>query len=479
MMPISDSKEQASQSLSLRTKLGYGLGNVAVMMGKQAPKQLSLPIYNVTLGVNSAYVGTVLAAGRLVDAFTDPFVGYLSDGLATRWGRRRPFIFLGALLAGFFFSVIWLYPRGLSASGYLAWFITASFLYYLMLSLFCVPWYALGYELAPTYDERTRLMSFPSILGPVGQILVSWLFPLTQLPIFSDTIQGIRWVGTGAGLVLVIFGLLPVLLVRERFGSAPKAKAEKKPRPSLLTGIKAAVKNGPFVRLTLAVTLILIGVSLVGGLGFYVFVYYLHGGDKAAGSVLLGWHMTIQLVANMLLAPFMAKLSVRFGKKEIFLAAIVWGCVRSALLWFLLNPAHPKLVLVNAVLMGVDNVVIFMLCHAMIADVCDLDERDHGNRREGLFGSLFSWVFKNGIALSYALSGFVLVWAGYEPAKGVAQTARTLGLMKLFYSAVPAAFFLLAFTVFYHYPISRRVATEVRNELEERRTNLAAGAAAG
>jgi hypothetical protein len=81
---------QADQGRSLKTKLGYGLGNVAVMVGKQAPKQLSLPIYNVTLGVNAGYVGTVLALGRVVDTFTDPYVGYLSDGLTTRWGRWRP-----------------------------------------------------------------------------------------------------------------------------------------------------------------------------------------------------------------------------------------------------------------------------------------------------------------------------------------------------------------------------------------------------
>src|SRR5512147_3246590 len=120
---LSEQGTLPEERLSLKTKLSYGLGNVAVMVGKQAPKQLSLPIYNVTLGVNAGYVGTVLALGRLVDAFTDPFVGYLSDGLATRWGRRRPFILFGAILAGLFFSALWLCPRGLTATGYLAWFI--------------------------------------------------------------------------------------------------------------------------------------------------------------------------------------------------------------------------------------------------------------------------------------------------------------------------------------------------------------------
>jgi GPH family glycoside/pentoside/hexuronide:cation symporter len=443
-------------------------------MGKQAPKQLSLPIYNVALGVNPAAVGTVLALGRMVDAFTDPFVGHVSDRLETRWGRRRPLIFLGSIFAGLFFTALWLFPRDLTPASYLVYFIVASFLYYLMLSLFCVPWFALGYELAPNYDERTRLMAFPSVLGPVGQILVSWLYPLTQLWIFTDTIQGIRWVGFGAGLVIVLFGLLPVLLVRERFSSAELAARRTKPQSSFFASVKAALRNGPFVRLTAAITTVLIGTSMVGGLGFYVFVFYLFGGDKMAGSLLLGWHMSIGLVSNMVFTPWLARLSVRFGKKEVFLAAIAWGFVRLSGLWFLLNPAYPWLVLVNAVLIGVDNGAIFMLCHAMIADVCDVDERDSGNRREGLYGSLFSWVYKNGIALSYALSGYILVWIGFHRELGGHQPPATLMWMKTFYCVVPAVLFLLAFFVLYSYPISRRVATEVRAELNERRRAAAA-----
>ncbi len=479
-----DQSNPADERLSLKTKVGYGVGNVAVMVGKQAPKQLSLPIYNLALGVSPDAVGTVLALGRIVDAFTDPFVGNVSDRLASRWGRRRPMILLGVIFAGLFFTALWLCPRGLTPGGCLIYFIGASLLYYMSLSVFCVPWYALGYELAPNYDERTRLMAFQGFMGPLGQILVFWLYPWTQIGIkhgwFSDTIQGIRWIGFGAGIVMVVFGLLPVFLVRERFGSdaAATRKANKK-RPSLWAGIKAAVKNGPFVRLSIAVTTVLIGTSMVGGLGLYVFIFYLFGGDKAAGSVLLGWHGTMGLISNMVCTPMLSKFSVRFGKKEVFLAAIAWGFVRLCGLWFLLDPAHPYLVLVNAVLIGVDNAAIFMLCHAMIADVCDVDERDCGSRREGLYGSLFSWLYKNGIALAYALSGFILVWIGFDRKLGGHQAHSTLLLMKAFYCVVPAMFFLIAFLVFWRYPISRRFATQVRAELDDRRRAAAAAGEAG
>jgi GPH family glycoside/pentoside/hexuronide:cation symporter len=244
---------------------------------------------------------------------------------------------------------------------------------------------------------------------------------------------------------------------------------KKKAKPSLIDGAKAAARNSPFVRLTIAFTLLLMGTSLVGGLGFYVHVFYLFGGDTKAGGILSGWHTTAGLLSNIVLTPLVSRLSVRFGKKEIFLAAMVWGIGRMALLWFLLDPAHPWLVIVNGILMGVDNSAIFMLCHAMIADVCDVDERDHGSRREGLFGALYAWVFKTGLALAYAVSGYILVLIGFDRALGGAQAAHTMLWLKLSYCVVPAVFFLAGLVVFFRYPISRDFAARVRAELDVRR----------
>lgn len=453
----------APPALSFRTKLGYGLGNLAIMVGKQAPKQLSLPIYNVALGVNPGVVGTLLALGRVWDAVTDPLVGHWSDRVRSRWGRRKPFIFLGALFSGLFFALLWMFPRGMTPTGYAAYYTVTSFLFYLALTIFSVPWYAMGYELARTYDERTRLMAFPSAIGPVGQILVGWLYWFTQLGCFEDTIEGVRYAGTGAGLVLLIFGLLPVLLVKEDGQFTQAAPAGSKPKTkSFVLGVREAFANRPFLQLTVAFTLVVVGTSMVNGLGFYVHAYYLFGGDTRAAGALGGWQTTVMLVCSMLATPLVARLSVRFGKKEIFLAALLWAALRTVLLWFLLQPDLPWLVLLNSALNGVDNAAIFMLCHAMIADVCDLDELQNGTRREGLFGALYGWCFKTGIALSFGVSGYVLVWIGFNRDLAGAQTPQTLEWMKLAYCGVPGLAFLLGLAVLARYPLNRRMAEEVR-----------------
>jgi glycoside/pentoside/hexuronide:cation symporter, GPH family len=461
--------------LSLRTKVGYGLGNLAVMVGKQAPKQLSLPIYNVALGVNPGVVGTLLALSRVWDAFTDPFVGHWSDRVRTRWGRRKPFIFVGAILTALFFASMWMFPRGMTPGGYVVYYAVSSLFFYLALTVFSVPWYAMGYELARTYDERTRLMAFPAAIGPLGQILVGWLYWFTQLDYFEDTIEGVRYAGTGAGLILLIFGLMPVLLVRESGNHTTVAPARPRAeRWSFFRGVRDAMRNGPFMRLTVAFTLVIVGTSMVGGLGFYVHAYYLFGGDTRAAGALGGWHMTVMLVCSMLATPLAARLSVRFGKKEIFLAALVWAAVRTVLLWFLLQPNLPWLVLLNSALNGVDNAAIFMLCHAMIADVCDFDELENGTRREGLFGALYGWFFKTGIALAFGVSGYVLVWIGFNRDLGGNQDPQTLWWMKTAYCGVPALAFLMGLAVLARYPISRRVAEDVRLELARRHADTLA-----
>jgi glycoside/pentoside/hexuronide:cation symporter, GPH family len=463
------SEQTASTRLPLSTKVGFGLGNIGVMIGKQAPKALSLPIYNVALGVSPGWVGTVLALSRVWDAVTDPLVGHWSDRITTRWGRRKPFIFLGAMLSGLFFASIWWFPRGLTDMQYLLYYIVTSMLFYFALTVFSVPWYALGYELSEDYDERTRLMGFASFLGPAGQIMVAWLYPLTQQKaFFADTIDGVRFVGLGAGLLLAGFGLATVFMVKERPPPPAKTGRAAVAKPSFWAGVKAAAQNRPFVILTSAFTLVVVGTSMVGGLGFYVHTYYLYGGDTKLGGELTAQNMTIMLVCAVAFTPVVVRLSTRFGKKAVFTAALVWGLLRASSLWFLLDPEHPQLALVNGFLWGVDNAAVFMLCHAMIADVCDVDQLKSGERREGLFGALYGWVFKTGLALAFAVSGYILVVVGFNRDFGGAQPAETLFLMKLSYCGVPALFFLLALLIFVRYPITRAMANSVREQLDAR-----------
>lgn len=467
------------ERLPASTKLAFAVGNCPVMISKLAPKQLALPIYNDALGVNAGVISTILGAARILDAFTDTIMGHVSDKTSSKWGRRRPYIFLGAILNALFFASMWFFPRGLTEWGYLAYFTASATLFYLALTVFSVPWYALGYELPSNYDDRTRLQAWVNMFGPAGQIAVAWFYPITQLKIFSDMIEGVRFMGCAAGILLMVLGIIPAIFIREPKNAPLKQAAgtAEKNRGAFWQGVRDAFKCRPFLQLTIAFTLVLIGVSFVNSLNFYIHTYYLFGGDRAAASILGGWNLTVSCIGSILLTPFAAKLSIRFGKKEIFVFALGYGAVRSIILWWLLDPAHPWLVLCNSVLAAFDGAAVFMLCHAMLSDICDVDELESGQRREGLFGALYGWVYKTGNALSLMLAGYLLVMIGFKAGttgKTVEQTPETLQLLKAVYCFFPILTFGIGAWIMSRYTVSRSVAHEIRKQLDERRASQSA-----
>jgi GPH family glycoside/pentoside/hexuronide:cation symporter len=143
--------------ISLLHKIIYGFGAFVNNLLAAAIGGMVI-VLNLGLGMNPALVGLLGALPRLTDAITDPLMGYISDNTRSRWGRRRPYIFIGAILAGVIFAMLWQLPTGKSESFYFWYFLVGSFVFYLGYTIFATPWVALGYELTPDYHERTRLM---------------------------------------------------------------------------------------------------------------------------------------------------------------------------------------------------------------------------------------------------------------------------------------------------------------------------------
>ena len=247
--------------LSVKTKIAYGLGNVSVMIAKQAPKKLCFPIYNLGFGVSTAWIGALFSLMRIWDAFTDPLIGHISDNWSGRFGRRKPFIVVGAVLTGFFFAALWFLPRGLAPVHSMIYLSVICLLFYTALTIFSVPWYAMGYELTDDYDERTRLFAYPSFFSPLSQIGVAWLYYLTQRSFFEDTIEGVRYVGIFTGIILILFGLIPVLFVKESSPHIAEVLAQRKDEPKkkktgLIQNLKESLTCKPFIIVSMSVTLV-------------------------------------------------------------------------------------------------------------------------------------------------------------------------------------------------------------------------------
>jgi GPH family glycoside/pentoside/hexuronide:cation symporter len=422
-------------------------------------------------------------------------MGYLSDHTTSRWGRRRPYIFVGAILAGITFALLWQLPRGHSESFYFWFFLLGSLVFYLAYTVFATPWVALGYELTPDYHERTRLMGVQNFMGQLAYVVSPWFLLIMQAEYFDDIVDGASYLAIGIGMLVIAVGVLPAIFLRERFSDSPTVDvdvnvsvdaAKKKHKPGaqfnkhlkeFIRGFVITLKVKPFVKLCAATFLVFNGFMMVSSFQFYVIIYYIFGGDQAMGAEYAGWAGTVSAVATFCVIFFITWLGTIIGKRRAFFVAIGVSMFGYALKWFCYDPDYPLLLLVPAPFIAFGLGGLFTLMGSMVADVCDLDELETHERREGMFGSIYWWVVKLGMAAALALGGFLLNGTGFDVALGGDQSAQTLLLMRLFDLFIPLVASGLAIWFVASYPITEEFAHGVRQQLEERRGQAAEVAA--
>lgn len=433
-------------------------------------------ILNLGLGMNPVLVGLVGAIPRVFDAVSDPLVGYISDNTRTRWGRRRPFILVGAILSGVIFALMWQLPDGRSEMFYFWVFLAASVLFFLAYTLFATPFVAFGYEMTADYHERTRLHTAANTAGQIVWLGIGWFYAImANENLFRDTVHGARTLAIAVGAAVAALGVVPAIFCRERHSSAPQPVAVEglwANTVGFIRGLGTTLKCSPFRKLCAATFLVFNGYQLGVSFSIYVMIYYLFGGDDSKAGNLLGWFGTITAAATMGVIPLTGFLATQIGKQRTFLITISLSLAGYALKWVGYSPDYPYLLLVAAPLVAFGTGSLFVLMGSMIADVCDYDELTTHERREGVFGAIYWWMVKIGMALAGLLTGIMLNASGFKVELGAAQPEQTLFLLRVFDVGVPLATSALAILIMMTYEISEDRAYEIRAELERRRGKL-------
>ncbi len=472
--------------ISFSHKVIYGLGAFVNNLLAAAIGGM-LIIFNLTLGMNPVLVGLLGSLPRLMDALTDPLMGYISDNTHSRWGRRRPYIFVGAIISGVVFALLWQLPRGMSENYYFWFFLIGSLVFYLGYTIFATPWVALGYELTPDYHERTRLMGVQNTMGQLAYVVSPWFLAIMQASMFTDTLEGAAYLAVAIGGLTILVGIMPAIFLRERFAH-PELTPEqliakqqamnnkvsmwvlmKKNTKEFFKGFVMTLKVKPFLLLCAATFLVFNGFILIAGLGFYVIAYYVFGGNTELAAEYAGWAGTVGAISTFIIIALVTWMSTKFGKRRTFFFAMGMSIIGYLLKWVCYNPEYPWLVLVPAPFISFGLGGLFTLMGSMVADVCDLDELNSHERREGMFGSIFWWVVKLGMAVALALSGYVLNATGFDVALKGDQSEQTLFLLRIFDIGIPVVATLLAIWAIYKFPITEDRAHEIRQELEARR----------
>jgi GPH family glycoside/pentoside/hexuronide:cation symporter len=464
--------------ISIPQKIAYSLGALVNNM-QAAALGAMVVILNLGLGMNPALVGIIGFVPRLVDAVTDPVVGHISDNTRTRFGRRRPYLFWGAIFSGIIFALMWQPPAGQTQNFYFWFFLLAETAFFLAYAVYSIPFIALGYELSPDYHERTRLQGFGNFVGNIAWIIAPWFYKIMQdTRLFENSVKGARFLAVVVGAFILVGGVMPAIFTRERAFNVPlkdEAKKVGKIKGSwehireFFKAFLVTFKSRPFIKLCAATFLVFNGYMLASTFTLYVMIYYVFGGNTDKGGNLLGWFGSLSSICTFCVIPLTTWISTRLGKKRTFLITISISVVGYAMKWVGYNPDYPYLLLAAAPLAAFGLGSLFTLMGAMVADVCDLDELETGKRREGMFGAVYWWMVKLGLALAGLIGGFLLNASGFDVALGAVQSTKALFLLRVFDVGIPVVSSAVAILIILTFNVTEEKAHETRLELEARR----------
>jgi glycoside/pentoside/hexuronide:cation symporter, GPH family len=431
-------------------------------------------------GMDPFLAGLLGGLPRFIDAITDPIMGYISDNTKSRFGRRKPYIFFGAILSGVLFAVLWqLNPE--NSQAYNFWyFLIFSMIYLIGNTMFSTPLIGLGYEMTSDYNERTRLMGFSQTIGQMAWMIVPWFWVIIANPnIFESQAVGVRQLSIIVGACCMILGIMPALFCKE-IDQANLTNRDSITFTSLFSNLKSLIrnmglifKNKAFVKLCGATFLVFNGFQMVASFSYFIIVFYLFKGNYGDAGTWPAWFSTISaLVTAVLIIPVITWMANKWGKRNAFLISTAISMVGYALKWWGFNPENPYLMLMPIPLMVFGIGGLFTLMMSMTADVCDLDELNNGMpRKEGTFGAIYWWMVKLGQGLALVLGGLVLKTVGFDQNAAV-QTADTIMNLRIADILIPTITAGIAIVVMWKYDLSEAKAREIKAELVKRRGEL-------
>ncbi len=454
-------------------------------------------------GIEPAIAGLLAAIPRFFDALSDPIMGFITDNTNSKWGRRRPYIFSGAILAGILFVVQWQMFEG-NGSTYNFWyFLFFSILFIFANTVFSTPLIGLGYEMTTDTKERTRLMGIANMVGQISWMIVPlfWIL-IANNDLFDSQADGVRTLSLFVGFACLIFGILPAIFCKELDVSDASSKANLTIKDLAINmkilweNMKNMTKNNPFMRLCGATFLVFNGFQMVASFSYFIIIFHMYKGSyEMAGTVPAVFSILGAFITAVLVIPIVSWLANKYGKRNAFIISTFLSLVGYALKWWgfvvvdenttvLFNDVVlqlgvvkfsveiPLILLLPIPFMSFGLGGLFTLMMSMTADVCDLDELRNGlPRREGTFGAVYWWMVKIGQSIALALGGLVLSLAGFDQ-NAAQQTHETLTNLRIADIIIPVTTAALAVWVMWNYDLNEEKTKEIRTELLKRRDEL-------
>ncbi|MBX3010204.1 MAG: glycoside-pentoside-hexuronide (GPH):cation symporter [Caldilineaceae bacterium] len=449
------------------TKFIYGLGDWGAGAATTARTLFWLFFIVSVIGVDISLAGYAFVIGRIWDGINDPLIGMISDRFRSRWGRRRPFLLVGALPFGLGFYLMFQQPPVTSDWAVALYYGIVFILYDTAYTIVNAPYSALTSELTEDYDERSSLAGWRVANSIFASLLTAGTFKLLAESVFAGWFTGPNALQQGYAVAGALWGLLiaatPLLVVA--FVREPQRDYAVDTTPfNLLQTAKEVLANRPF---RIGVTIYLLtftAVDLITAVFVWFLLYYMELRPPFDSLVLA----TVLGVA-FLSMPITIQLMKRWDKRTTYIRMMSFWAVTMVAITFL-PPGSRTEILLLGVLAGLGYGAANAIAWSIVADVIEQDEWQTGQRREGVYAGFLTAFRKIAASLAVGLLlPQVLAFTGFVEGAAAVQPPAAVWALRFFMGAIPALLLFCSIGVALHYPLTRAAHAELRRQLAERR----------
>ena len=405
--------------VSIGRKVAYGFGSVAFGVKSNGFDYFFLIFYSQVMGVSAYLVSLALMIALIVDALSDPLIGYLSDNTRSRWGRRHPFMYAAAIPASVAYYFVWNPPAGLEGDALFPYIVTLAILVRTLITVYEIPSSSLVAEMSDNYDERTSMLSYRYFFGWTGGTLMgafATIFILVPTATISNgmfNVEGHGQVGAIAATVIFLAIMISALGTHKMIPELkPPPPARQMSVGLIYREVFETLASRSFLALFLAALFGAVASGVSTTLSFYFSTFFWDFTTEQIGLI------SLSVVISALMAFFISPaISKRLGKKR--------GAITIGLMAFTVAPApvflrllglmpdngDPALfpLVLSIIVVDVALIIAYQtLSASMIADLVEEAEIKTQRRNEGVFFASVTFVRKVTQGIGAAVAGVLL-----------------------------------------------------------------------